>query len=71
MTNQKKRIIEYIKKFGSITSKDAYVDLGITQLGARIFELKNEGYVFKTEFENGKNRFGEKVMYKRYSLVEE
>lgn len=70
MTNQKARIIEYIKKFGSITSKDAYVDLGITQLGARIFELKNEGYVFRTKFENGKNRFGEKVCFKRYSLEE-
>lgn len=70
MTNQKKRIIEYIKKFGSITSRDAYVDLGITQLGARIFELKNEGYVFRTVFENGKNRFGEKVCFKRYSLEE-
>lgn len=34
--NQKQRILDYIKQFGSITSKDAYVDLGITQLGARI-----------------------------------
>lgn len=26
--NQKQRILDYIKQFGSITSKDAYVDLG-------------------------------------------
>lgn len=27
---QKERIIDYIKQFGSITSLDAYRDLGIT-----------------------------------------
>lgn len=30
--NQKERIIEYINKFGSITSLQAYMDLGISQL---------------------------------------
>ena len=29
---QKERIIKYIKDFGSITSFQAYADLGITQL---------------------------------------
>ena len=45
---QRQRIIDYIKEFGSITSLDAYKDLGITQLGARIDQLKKEGYKFKT-----------------------
>ena len=65
---QKERIIDYIKQFGSITSLDAYKDLGITQLGARIDGLKKDGYRFKTEWESGKNRFGEKTDYKRYYL---
>ena len=65
---QRQRIIDYIKEFGSITSLDAYKDLGITQLGARIDQLKKEGYRFKTEWESGKNRFGEKTDYKRYYL---
>ncbi len=65
---QKERIINYIKQFGSITSLDAYKDLGITQLGARIDQLKKDGYRFKTEWESGKNRFGEKTDYKRYYL---
>lgn len=65
---QKERIINYIKEFGSITSLDAYKDLGITQLGARIDGLKKDGYVFKTEWESGKNRFGDKTDYKRYYL---
>lgn len=67
---QKDRIINYIREFGSITSLDAYKDLGITQLGARIDQLKKEGYVFKTEWESGKNRYGDKIDYKRYYLVD-
>lgn len=66
--SQKDRIINYIRQFGSITSYEAYSDLGITQLGARIDQLKKEGYEFKTEWESSKNRFGEKVEYKRYFL---
>ena len=65
---QKERIINYIKEFGSITSLDAYKDLGITQLGARIDGLKKDGYRFKTEWESGKNRYGDKIDYKRYYL---
>lgn len=67
---QKDRIINYIRKFGSITSKDAYVDLGITQLGARIDGLERDGFSFVKEWEKGKNRFGEEVTYKRYYLAD-
>lgn len=67
---QKERIIEYINQFGSITSWQAYQDLGIMQLGARIDQLQKEGYVFKTEWEQQKNRYGEPVSFKRYYLKE-
>lgn len=67
---QKDRIINYIRQFGSITSKDAYIDLGITQLGARIDGLERDGYSFIKEWENGKNRFGEETQYKRYYLAD-
>lgn len=67
---QKERIIEYINQFGSITSWQAYQDLGIMQLGARIDQLQKEGYVFKTEWEQKKNRYGEPVSFKRYYLKE-
>lgn len=69
--NQKTRILEYIKKFGSITSWDAYSDLGITQLGARIDGLKKDGYIFRTSLEHSINRYNEKVSYKRYFLESE
>lgn len=67
---QKQRVINYIREFGSITSFEAYADLGVTQLGARIDQLKKEGYEFKTEWESSKNRYGEKTEYKRYFLVD-
>ena len=69
--NQRQRIINYIKQFGSITSKDAYDDLGITQLATRIKELKVQGYRFETKWESSKNRYGEKVDFKRYYLEKE
>lgn len=67
---QKDRIINYIREFGSISSFEAYADLGITQLGARIDQLKKEGYEFKTEWERKTNRYGEKTDYKRYYLAD-
>lgn len=68
---QKERIIKYIKDFGSITSLEAFKELGITQLGARIFELKREGYEFMTKTEYGTNRYGEKIDYTRYYLKDD
>ena len=67
---QKQRIINYIREFGSISSWEAYSDLEITQLGARIDQLKKDGYEFKTEWESSTNRFGERTDYKRYYLVD-
>ncbi len=66
---QKDRILQYIREFKSISSWEAYADLGITQLGARIDQLKKEGYEFKTEWESSTNRYGDKTEYKRYYLV--
>lgn len=66
---QKDRIINYIKQFGSITSWEAYKELGVMQLGARIDQLKKEGYIFRTEWIQTKNRFGENVSFKKYYLA--
>lgn len=65
---QRERIIKYIRDYGSITSFEAYADLGITQLATRIKELKDEGYEFSTEWINTKNRYGEPISFKRYFL---
>ena len=67
---QRQRVIDYIHEFGSISSWDAYEDLGITQLGARVKELKERGYEFETEWEHKKNRYGQPVAFKRYYIKE-
>lgn len=67
---QKDRIINYIREFGSITSWEAYQDLGVMQLGARIDQLQKEGYVFETKWEYKKNRYNEDVSFKRYYLAD-
>lgn len=70
MKTQKEKIIEHIKNNGSITSFDAYMDLGITQLATRISELKEQGYEFKTEWITKKNRDGAIVSFKKYYLAD-
>lgn len=67
----KERTLEYINRFGSITSLDAFRDLGNTRLSATIFNLRKDGYNIKSKSESSKNRFGEKTTYFRYYLEEE
>lgn len=66
---QKEKIINYIQKYGSITSWEAYRDLGITQFATRVKELKEKGYRFKKQWEIKKDREGKKVKFKRYYLL--
>ena len=61
----------FLRKAHRITSFQAYADLGITQLGARIDGLQKDGYKFKKETENGTNRYGDAVHYTRYSFMED
>ena len=66
---QRELILKYIADFGYITSFQAYADLGITQLGARIKELKEQGYIFRTEPQKAKNRYGKTIKFVRYYLI--
>ena len=65
---QNEKIINYIQQFGSITTMEAFSDLGVTRLASRIHDLTEEGHEFDREMVSGKNRFGEPVHYMRYSL---
>ena len=65
---QKQRVLDYIEKFGSISSLEAFQELGVTRLSAVIFNLKEDGYEFDKTDEKGRNRFGEKTCYARYHL---
>ena len=65
---QNERVIAYIKRFGSISTFEAFTELGITRLSARIFELQEAGYNFNRETVSKVNRMGDKVSFTRYSL---
>lgn len=70
-TNQRSRVLKYMKDFGAITSFEAYKELGITQLGARIWELKNkDGIEIGSDWGTDTNRYGEPITYKIYYLQE-
>lgn len=69
--SQKKRILERLINGQRVTSLDAYEKLGVTQLGARIFELREEGYQIKSIRTVGNNRFGKKIHYCEYELEKE
>ena len=63
-------IIEYIKEFGSITDKEAYIDIGCRRLASRIHDLKVQGYPIKTEMITVKNRREQNCRVARYTLDE-
>ena len=67
---QCERIIAYIKEFGSISTLEAFRDLGVARLASRIHDLKGQGYTFITETKTAKNRFGENTSFKVYRLAE-
>nr|DAO68859.1 MAG TPA: helix-turn-helix domain protein [Caudoviricetes sp.] len=60
---QCKRIVEYIREKGCITSLEAYQKLKVTQLAARITDLERRGVVIaRVDEENDGAR------YVRYSM---
>ena len=67
---QCERIIKYIRDFGSISTWQAFSELGVVRLASRIYDLKEQGYVFKKERIFTNNRYGEKTHYDEYRLVE-
>lgn len=69
--SQKDLILKYIQDFGSITAYESFIELGITQLATRIYELKEKGYEFKTSWIYKKNRYGNPIKFCKYELCEE
>ena len=64
---QHDRIKEYIEQHGSITPYEAFEHLGITKLSTRISEMVKDGYEVKKELIHDVNRYGEIVIYMKYS----
>lgn len=59
-----------MKAFGKITTRDAFVEYGITRLSARIWDLRHkEGILISGTMKKSLNRFNEPVHYMEYKLV--
>lgn len=68
---QCQRILDYMHCFGSISTLEAFTDLGVARLASRIHDLKSMGYNITSEIKSSKNRFGEKTYFKVYRLAEQ
>lgn len=71
MLTGNERVLNYIKKYGSITQKQATDDLGLSRLSARIWDLRQQGKQILTEYITVKNRYGIKIKVTRYRFAEE
>lgn len=69
LNTTQQRVFDYIMEFGSITSIQAFTDLGETRLSARIYELKDRGINISSELIPVSNRYGEKRHVKKYFIA--
>ena len=65
----KDRVLNYMNDFGSITTKQAFNDLGCTRLSEYIRQIRLE-YEVADKWIQRKNRYGEKVHFKKYWIKE-
>lgn len=69
--NQRTRIVEYMRKNGSITRLESCTQLFIFELASRIVELEARGWVFDKSWETAKNSYGETKTFVRYRILKE
>ena len=67
---QNELILDHLRKHGSITQAEAVERFGCYRLGARIWDLKKRGIKIDRSIQCGQNRYGERVVYARYTLKE-
>lgn len=65
------RVLKYMQDFGTITPLQALGDLGVMRLGARIWDLRQDGHKITRRMVSAKNRYGESVSFAEYKLEEE
>lgn len=63
----KDRVLRYMQDFGSITTFQAFTDLGCTRLSEYIRQIRQD-HIVTDEWVSTTNRYGEKVQYKKYRL---
>lgn len=69
--SQCEQVLEYMKKHQGITTLDAFRDLGVARLSARIKDLKNEGHIIFSDMVERPNREGSMCRVALYTLIKE
>lgn len=68
---QCQQVLDYMRKFGSITQFEALRDIGCMRLASRISDLRGQGYAIGRRMKTMKNRYGKDVSFAEYYLIEE
>ena len=68
---QCQKVLEYMRRFGSITQLEALQDIGCMRLASRISDLRGQGYAIGRRMKTSKNRYGKDVSFAEYYLIEE
>lgn len=64
---QTEALINYLEKYGSITTYQSFTELFITRLSAKIYELKHKyGYEFEEKWVVKQNIYGNTCSFKKY-----
>ena len=69
-STQCEKVLEYMRRFGSITQLEALHDIGCMRLASRISDLRAQGYPISRRIKTSKNRYGETVSFAEYYLEE-
>ena len=69
MKSQAARLLSHLKQGRKVTSYSAMELLGIASLHRRLADLREQGFVIQDRWQTIKNRYGEDVRIKVYTLV--
>lgn len=67
---QQERVLDWLKLRGDLDPMTAWHELGIYRLGARIFDLRKDGWNIERRMKDVSNRFGETCRVACYKLGE-
>jgi hypothetical protein len=63
---QKQEILKHLQTFGTITTMQACDDYDITRLSARVYDLRQDGYLIENKRVNYKAKNGRNKHYDIY-----
>ncbi len=69
-SSQRLRIMQHLRKYGTLTNIEALSLYGIMRLSSRVSELRARGEQIETVMRKGYNKYGEPMRYAEYNLRE-